>query len=335
MTVSKCVVTHIDSAYSTGTVSIEGKTYVLAASEGHAGHAVLIDPRTFSFETMWTGPGGTMAVVGTDDRRFLSIDGFYPVFDSADAAVSLTVIEGGEAGHSFTKTKLFPMPWCHRVALVHEKDGDFIICGTLSDHKDSQQDWSKKGSVWVAPFDGKKAGRPQNIFPARILRHHAMSVHRNADGTDDCYVGGQDGAFRVSRENGKWKVAKVLGNPTSEIAVADLDGDGEDEMAIIEDFHGNTMRIFKDGREIVSCSFTFGHVLWGGKIGGKPRIILGTRGGDKDLRILSLVNRGGAWHLEGETLDTGTGPTQIAVLGNTVYAVGGADGNIAAYRIED
>lgn len=42
--------------------------------------------------------------------------------------------------------------------------------------------------------------------------------------------------------DGEWRVEKILEGQVGEIAFADIDGDGLEEMMTIEPFHGNSMK---------------------------------------------------------------------------------------------
>ena len=46
----------------------------------------------------------------------------------------------------------------------------------------------------------------------------------------------------------------ILSGHIGEIATIDIDGDGQDEIMTIEEFHGNTIQIYKkDGSEYKNC----------------------------------------------------------------------------------
>ena len=47
------------------------------------------------------------------------------------------------------------------------------------------------------------------------------------------------------KENGEWKTEFILEGQIGEIATADLDGDGIEEIMTIEPFHGNRIQIYK------------------------------------------------------------------------------------------
>ena len=93
------------------------------------------------------------------------------------------------------------------------------------------------------------------------LRHVQNQFHyRNhgfwqtkEEGKDVGYFGSDQGILRVSapeKRGGQWKVEPILSGHIGEIATIDIDGDGQDEIMTIEEFHGNTIQIYKkDGSE--------------------------------------------------------------------------------------
>ena len=103
--------------------------------------------------------------------------------------------------------------------------------------------------------------------------------------------------------------------------LSDLDGDGMDEIAIIEGFHGDKAVIFKQGaggyERALELPLDFGHVLWGGSFLGEPGLITGSRGGGMQLSLYRFnPNREEENRLSvrSETvIDKGQAPAQIIV----------------------
>ncbi len=311
----------IPMVYAIGHVAIDKNEMIIAASEKQGGPAFIIDPEDGYAEKIWDGPGGVMAMIGVEDRAFISIDEFYPVFKSEAAAVYLTRIIGDRGSFSFEKNKLFDLPWCHRVVCVREKHGRYLVAGSLCKKKEFVEDWSTKGSVYVTPFDGSNVGELINILPEAITKHHAMWVHDNGDGTDDVYVGGSEGIYRCYMEEDIWKTEKILEAEVSDIAIADLDGDGLEELAIIEGFHGNKLKILHMNGDSYECvyetDFEFGHVLWSGNISGQNSLLLGSRAGDKFLKLIKYKD---SKYVE-SLVDTDVGPAQVTVFNSGAKTV--------------
>ena len=315
----KRVLADVDTIYAVCPVHCDGELYYVAASEKKNGPTVLINPKTKNCETIWTEPGGITGLCEVEDRGFLSIDEFYPVFISKDAAVYHIRIEGPDGKHTFVKKKLFDLPWAHRVAYCYEEDGNYVITASLCKHKEFVEDWSTKGSVYAVKYaNGEMLGELENILPETILKNHAMCIKKKVHGYDDIYVGGAEGVYKLSRENGSWISKHICSVPTSDLTLYDLDGDGKDELCIIEGFHGTVMEIFhQEGDEYVpvySQNFEFGHVLISGQIEGKPTLVLGTRAAEKFINLIRFEEE----HYKEILVDSGVTASQAMILANPV-----------------
>ena len=75
----------------------------------------------------------------------------------------------------------------------------------------------------------------------------------------------------------------ILSGHIGEIATIDIDGDGQDEIMTIEEFHGNTIQIYKkDGSEYKKVwqydnEIDFAHALVGAKLAGQNAFVCGVR----------------------------------------------------------
>lgn len=114
----------------------------------------------------------------------------------------------------------------------------------------------------------------------------------------------------------EWNIEHIIKKPISDIGICDIDGDGIDELATIEPFHGAKFRIYKkiDGeyKAIYECpnETEFLHVVWGGQIRGKKTFIGGAR--RKDAELFMVQYRDGEY--ETVILDKGRGPANISVV---------------------
>ncbi len=306
-------------AYAVGTMYINGELYYLAGSEHRDGKISLIHPESKEHFEIAESVGGVMALIGAEENTFLSIEGFYPVFDSAGAAIYHTTVSGTPERRTVERKKLFDLPYTHRIGLMRTSDGLFLVSGTLCKDKQYRDDWSTKGSVYVCSYEAGSVGPLINIYDQQITKHHGMWTEPLDDGTDAIYVTGTEGVFRVTYESGSWGVEQVLDRPTSDVIVGDLVGDGSEAVAIIEEFHGDLVKAFTLQGEalqpMASLATTFGHVLYYAKIDDKPLILLGERGGaDKGLWRLSLVRDDQGTHFTKELIDSGGAPAQLIVV---------------------
>lgn len=319
--------------YAVGAVILDGERYYAAASENRDGKVFLIHAVTREVNEIQGGSGGVMAVLEAGgESAVLCIEEFYPVFDSATAKIVKVALEKeGRGWAAAQRSVVAKVPYVHRIAQLREADGCFIAAGKLCRHKDVPDDWSTPGSMEIGRYDKETGIREFERVQDGIYQHHAMFVVKNSEGYDDLYYGGREGAYCTVRKNGRWETRQLLNIPVSDLVYLDLDGDGKEELAVIEGFHGDRAVIFKDNgngyERVIELPLDFGHVLWGGEFLGAPGLITGSRGGDKKLmlyRFLFTPEQG--MHVVSETvIDEGQAPAQIVVTGG---------GNLSGNEVE-
>ena len=117
------------------------------------------------------------------------------------------------------------------------------------------------------------------------------------------------------------------------MAVFDLDRDGQPELITIEPFHGNHMGVHKRSadrtwQKVAERPLHFGHVVWAGDFADRPTLIVGNRGGPKDLYLLRARPTA--------PLESGGGPANIAIFSSTELLVANqAISQVALYRVSD
>ena len=319
MQVKKRFLARLPWVYAITTLELEGRTWCLAASEleGEGGDCLLIDPDTGAVHTVWTGPGGVMSLVPIPGEAgaFLSIDEFYPVFQSEHASVHRTALsfEGGRL--RVDKTLLCRLPYTHRITLLREADGVYLAAASLCERKDFVEDWAHPGGIYIGAYD--PAGvRLEPVYQG-LTKHHGMYT-QPCPGGDVLWLSAQEGILRVRRQSGGWNTEFVFREETSDLWLSDLDGDGKEELAVIQGFHGDTVSILKSGpggyEKQVTIPVHFGHVVWSGQVLGSPSLITASRAGDMELTLHRVTLQEGHIQLEPQILDRGSGATQIAVV---------------------
>lgn len=313
----------IPGLYAVGEILLDKELYYAAASENRGGGLYLVHSMTKEISELQGCQGGVMAVLGAaQERAILCIEEFYPVFDSAGAKIVKAELERTGKGWAASRRKtVAEVPYVHRIAQLTEEDGNFIAAGKLCKHKDCSDDWSTAGSMEIGRYEPEEGVSSFERVRDGIYKHHAMFIRKNESGYDDLYYGGSEGAFVTTRKNGTWETRQILDVPVSDIVCYDLDGDGMDEIAIIEGFHGDKAVIFKQGaggyERALELPLDFGHVLWGGSFLGGPGLITGSRGGGMQLSLYRFnPNREEENRLSvrSETvIDKGQAPAQIIV----------------------
>ena len=77
--------------YAAAQVMVDGRRYYVVSSENPGGKALLIDAETEECLLLPDGPGGVMTFIqAPGESAMLSIEEFYPVFNSASAMIIKT-----------------------------------------------------------------------------------------------------------------------------------------------------------------------------------------------------------------------------------------------------
>ena len=240
MQIQKTQLASLPWIYAVSAFLIGGQQFFLAASEleGEGGSCLLIDPVSGRIETLWNAPGGVMSLVPVPEEEgtFLSIEEFYPVFKSERAAIYKTSVHLTEKGWEIHKREICRLPFAHRITLLQEPDGSYLAAANLCRSKKFVEDWSDPGGIYIGAYSGGTVTLEQIL--GGLSKNHGMYTQTTPAG-DVLWIGAHEGLVRCWREDGQWKTAFVLREEISDICIADIDGDGEDELAVIEGFHGD------------------------------------------------------------------------------------------------
>lgn len=340
MNIEKKHFTELDMVYAITTMEVDGTIYCLCASEKRDCGCFLINPETGEIHKVWDGPGGVMSVLPVEgEQAFLSIEKFFPVFDSAEALVNRNEIHFEDGRLVLKKTKLCDFPYVHRISLIKMGNETYLVGGSLCEKKDFVDDWSHPGGVFVGQYRQNEPIQLKEIYHG-LTKNHGMFTHERKDGTPEVLIGASEGILKVYKRENEWHTEMLAAGETSDIWTADFDGDAEEEIAVIQGFHGNHIRILKKNGTELNCigelPLNFGHVLWAGTISGELCIIGGSRGGKREL-TLHRVKRSVQPEFESYVIDEETGPTQICVVeadGKTrIFAANHGAGSVDMYTI--
>ena len=326
-----------EMGYAVSQARVAGADRVLAASEAH-GPAVAFDGPRLEPRVIATEPGGTMgfaAVPERDDALFI-ITGFYPVFDAATAGIHLyRAVDGLSV--PWKGERVIDLPFVHRIASVATPLGDYLIAATVCGGKDSRDDWSKPGAVYVYPIPrGLDGPWDAQVVLDGVHRNHGLALGA-IDGVRSLLVSATEGVFALALPGEEdasgnavepWRSMKLLDHEVSEMGLIDLDGDGEDELAVIEPFHGDTFAVYKNGAtgwgRVYSATLDFGHGLSVGRLAGEPVAVVGNRGGSKNL-VCYRPGAGDPFAMEEIVVDEGP-----ATAGTTIAPTAEGDGIVAS-----
>ena len=342
MKVRKTVLAKLNKCYAIAPLEYRGKPHFLVASE-KADPCCLFDSDGMLKDTLWTGPGGVMTMVqvpGTDGQ-LLSTAKFYSPDESLDA--ELAVVTPKPDGRWDMQT-LAPLPHVHRFDILTRNDVNWLLACTVKSGQDAPEgDWSYPGKVYAAVLPADL-----NVFdldhPLK-LQVVKDGLHRNhgytrcvRDGVPAGLVAADEGVFRMTppeTPEGKWQIEQLLGYPTSDALLLDLDGDGQEELCTLSPFHGENITIWHQGENGFAPVWTFpedapfSHAICGGTIAGAPTFVTGYRAGKKNLMAIRYDR--GTESYTVTLLDEGRGPANAMHFVNDE----GVDVLIAANRETD
>ena len=272
------------------------------------------------------GPGGVMTVTqapGRGDQLMATYKFFSPNFGADDAKI---VTWTRQADGTWKMSVVCDLPYVHRFGGLTGADGQdwLIACTIKSECRQFKNDWRDPGAVYVAPLDGdlERYDEDHQLQLTKIanyqLQNHGFYM---APDRSFALVGTAAGVFRYTApatRDGEWDVRCLLVQPTSDMCLADLDGDGKDEVVTISTFHGDTLSVWhatenEDSYEKVwedPEKRPFLHAIWSGDLAGKPSAVLGNRKGGRDLMRLGYED--GAYAVE--IIDHDCGPANCWVF---------------------
>jgi len=294
ITWERSVLTELEGIYCLELFETESGLKIVAASETHGGHCKVIDFVTRKEEMVWTGPGGCMNVSQADQTgAIVGIQNFYKGFQSKEAQLVCAT----KTDEAWNTRVLKVMPYLHRSGIVDVQGEKWVVASTLCTHRESATDWSHPGKIQVArlPKDGEEI--EFTVIQEGVTKNHGFWQGK-LDGEDVTLIGGSEGLFRVRppKDTDSWRVDKILEREISDAAVADLDGDGEDELVTFEGFHGDVAAVNKrvNGawQMVYTLDMHFSHAIWAGELLGRNMFVVGYRKEDGRMYLVEHTDQG-------------------------------------------
>jgi hypothetical protein len=321
MKIKKKLLAKLDKVYAVSPTIVGDETRLIFATEGQGACLQFAAPE-LKQSTVWEQPGGTMTVVPIPGKNgdFLAVQNFFPTFQGARATV---VWATPKPDGQWEVRTILCLPYVHRIDVLRVDGINYFLAATICTSKASRDDWSDPGKLWV----GILPDRPDKELLIRPLREGLTRNHGYNRLTwkarERALVTCDEGVFILTppaSSGAEWMIEKLLDRPVSDIAVCDIDEDGETELLTIEPFHGQTIAISKrigDSYEIVwkyeDKPVEFGHVAWGGQLQNIPTFICGYRRLAADLFYVQCESKN-PLKFKVTMIEEGVGAANISVL---------------------
>ncbi|MDR2784790.1 MAG: hypothetical protein LBB83_02630 [Treponema sp.] len=320
MKIEKITLDAMERCYAAGTLMAGGNRYAVFASESIDGPCYAYTGDRFEKkEVIWEKGGGTMSLIQIpgSNGEFIAVQRFFPGFQSAEAKL----VWGRRRGNGVWEIKdLAPLPYVHRFDLFTVEDEIYVLAAALCGSKKNREDWSDPGKVYT----GKLPPRPEDGMSFTAISENHTRNHGYCRGTwkgsEAGFITSDEGLFVVippKRKGDAWKVDPIIRRPIGDIALADLDGDGIDELVTIEPFHGDKFMVNKkteNGYETIyryPGEIEFAHAVSGCTLLGKSAVVGGIRRKNCELFILQYHAEKG---YEARVVEQGIGPSNVVVV---------------------
>lgn len=339
MEVQKTVLCRLESCYAVAVAELSGEPWYVAASEAKQPCYAFSVQDTARRQTLWEQPGGCMNIIQIPDgsEEFLAIQRFYSLYQWEEAQLVWVYRDGAGRFQSKVLTRI---PYIHRIDVLRDRERLYFVGCSVAQHKDALEDWHTGGQIYV----GELRPETRTLENLKLLRddlfqNHGYCHQRDGEG-EYGLIGCAQGIFKIRPQGGQWSLTRIFDRPVSDMALADIDGDGVAELATIEPFHGRYFRVYRfaDGgwQQIFQHPETteFYHVVWGGTLNGKPCFIGGCRRGRQQLFVLTGTPHGA---VDIHLLEEGAGPSNVAVYhgprGDCILSANRERGEAAVYQI--
>lgn len=318
----KIVKKHLDEmyrSYCASSIMMNNELHLLIASEEKGGPCYDYSGKDFTKrEEVWNNAGGCMSIVPIPNKagEFLAVQEFY-----LKATPSVAKIVWGK----YDETKgwiiqdVVSLPYIHRFD-IYEKNGvNYFIGATISTTKQHKEDWSDPGKIYVGilPEDLNEGIKLEVLVDGQ---NHNHGYYRYMSNGEICgYFTSDDGIKKITPPEHlgeTWSVERILDGLISEVALIDIDGDGEAELMTIEPFHGNSIKIYKKINhqyEVVynyPTEIDFAHTLVGATLAGVHSFVGGIRRVNAEMFYVQFIDG----QFVTTVVEEGCGPANLSVV---------------------
>lgn len=321
MQYSKKVIASMPKAYAIGMFDGEdAKSFVIGVEKDGPIRRFALDGTPMEIVT--EGPGGVMTIAQVPGRRdqLLATSEFFSPNFGADTAGIVSYTRAADG--TWSSHRICDLPYVHRFGVLTGADGQLwlIACTIKGSCRKIKNDWLTPGAVYVAKLGDHLETETVELTELSGCQLQNHGFWTNADHTL-ALVSTAAGVFRYvppATADGDWSVSCLIVQPTSDICVADFDGDGHDEILTLSAFHGDTLSVWHETENEDTYAKVwedpekrdFLHAIWSGEIYGEPCAVIGNRKGGRDLFRVRYAD--GSYQLE--MIDHDRGPANCWVL---------------------
>ena len=295
MNIEKKVISNLTKCYAVAPLHYQGRDHFLVAAEKQD-PCYLFDLDGNIEDKIWDGPGGVMSMVQIpgSDGQYLSTYKFYSPNDSKEAKI--VIITPISKGNWEVRT-LVDLPHIHRFDILVRDGVTWLIACALKSGHEYKDDWRFPGKVYAAKLpEDLSVFNDENQLPLTVLKDNMLKNHGYyrimENGIPTSLISCEEGVFRFTPPEAgsdEWKIDQLIGDPTSDAVLVDLDEDGEEELCTVAPFHGEKISIYKKTNGEYKKVYAFPedteflHSLYGGDLCGRPTFVVGYRKGKRDL----------------------------------------------------
>lgn len=304
-------------------LNVGGRLYAVLASDVPGGPCYAYTGKNFDErEVIWNSPGGAVSlrqIIGAAGLGgdFLAIQNFFPGLRGEKAKL----VWGRRGPDGWIVEDLAALPFIHRFDMFEVHGQTYILACTLCGSKKDEDDWSDPGKVFIGRLPASP-GEKVDFVPitGNFYKNHGY-CRGVFEGHEAGFITHNSGvcAIMPPREpGGRWVFCQVLDDPIADIAVCDLDSDGEHELVTVEPFHRDSFLVRKRQgggyKEIyrVRENTEIAYAVAACTLRGKPAVLCGTCRCGGELFILTRGS-GSDW-CDVTSVDSGVGPSNIAVI---------------------
>ena len=346
MQYSKKVIASMPKAYAIGMFEGEdARSFVIGVEKDGPIRRFALDGTPM--ETVTEGPGGVMTITqvpGRKDQLLATSEFFSPNYGGDTAGiVSYTCAADG----TWSSHRICDLPYVHRFGVLVGADGQLwlIACTIKGACRKIKNDWLTPGAVYVA-----KLGDSLETETVELTELSGCQLQNHGFWTNEDHtlalVSTAAGVFRYvppATADGEWSVSCLIVQPTSDICVADFDGDGKDEILTLSAFHGDTLSVWHEGDTEDTYKKVwedpekrdFLHAIWSGTIADEPCAVIGNRKAGRDLFRVHFAD--GTYQLEMIDHDRGPANCWVFTDGDTtrIIAANRETDEVALYDVTE